>query len=113
MSIDVERDIARLLGAPDDVAEAAVGAIAAHGSLEHGVLFLAVLASARWGTDACGALRKMAEGQEPPGNWSDYEQRTALEEAREEAQGVLARLDMSGLSAEAAGRVRAALSGLA
>lgn len=113
MSIDVERDIARLLGAPDDIAAAAVAAIDAHGALEHGVLFLAVLASARWGTDASGALRLMAEGKEPPGNWSDYEQRTALEEAQEEAQGVLARLEMSGLSAEAAGRVRDALSALA
>lgn len=103
----VQTGVARALGAPADVAESAVAALAAAGVLEHGVLFLAVLASARWGTDAVEALRRIAGGAEPPVSWSAYEERVAREEAREEAAGALARLGEDGGAQEVRAVLRA------
>lgn len=108
---EVETAIARLLGAKPDVAAAAVEALRARDLLGHGVLFLSVLASARWGADAAEALRRFAEGQEPPTSWSDYEGRTAAEEAQEEALLALSRLDTADLPAPLRDQVRAALAG--
>lgn len=110
---DVEIAIAGLLGAPAEVAAAAVETVRSHGLLAHGVLFLSVLASARWGADAVEALTRFAGGQEPPSSWSDYEERTALEEAQEEALGALSRLEAGDLHAPLSDQVRAALTAYA
>jgi hypothetical protein len=90
----VERAVARLLGAPRDIAEAAVAVVEGQERLADGVLLLAVTGAARWGTDAIGALRRLAEGADAPGGWSDYEVRVAAEEAGDEI-----RLALSGLGA--------------
>lgn len=97
---EIQQAVAEALGAPADVAAGAVAALDRHGVLGHGVLFLAVLASARWGTDAVEALRRIAEGGEPPASWSEYEGRTARDEAREEAAAALRRAQGGGLPAE-------------
>lgn len=110
---EVEVAIARLLGASPEVAAAAVETVRGHGLLAHGVLYLAVLASARWGADAVEALTRFAGGQEPPSSWSDYEERTALEEAQEEALGALSRLEAADLPAPLSDQVRAALTAYA
>lgn len=110
---EVEVAIAGLLGAPAEVAAAAVETVRSHGLLTHGVLFLSVLASARWGADAAEALTRFAGGQEPPTSWSDYEERTALEEAQEEALGALSRLEAADLHAPLSDQVRAALTAYA
>lgn len=95
---EVQQAVAEALGASPEVAAGAVAALDRHGALEHGVLFLAVLASARWGTDAAEALRRIAEGAEPPASWSDYEARTARDEAQEEAAAALRRAGGGGLA---------------
>lgn len=100
----VERAVARLLGAPEDVAAAAVEAIATADALPHGVLLLAVMGAARWGTDAPGALARLAEQATVPANWSDYELRVAAAEADDERDDALARLRVDpGAAADAAG----------
>lgn len=88
----MERAVARLLGAPEDVAAAAVAAIEETGALAHGVLLLAVMGAARWGTDLPGALARLAEGATVPADWSDYELRVAVAEADDERADALARV---------------------
>jgi hypothetical protein len=98
-----ERAVARLLGAPEDVAAAAVAAIEQSDALAHGVLLLAVMGAARWGTDAPGALARLADGATVPANWSDYELRVAAAEADDERADALGRLRIDAtLAAEAA-----------
>lgn len=99
----VERAVARLLGAPEDVAAAAVAAIEEADALAHGVLLLAVMGAARWGTDLPGALARLAEGATVPANWSDYELRVAAAEADDERADALARVRVDAARAAEAG----------
>jgi len=99
----VERAVARLLGASEDVAAGAVAAIGEADALAHGVLLLAVMGAARWGTDLPGALTRLAEGTTVPANWSDYELRVAAAEADDERDDALARVRVDALRTADAG----------
>lgn len=102
----VQRAVARLLGAPPQIADAAVANVAEAGLLGHGIALVVLVAAARRGTDAGGALAGLAEGGDPPRGWSVFEARAAAEEAQEEAHAVLGAvrrdpgtLDLTGLDA--------------
>jgi hypothetical protein len=88
----MERAVARLLGAPAAVASSAVAALEREQALGHGVLLLAVMGAARWGTDAPGALARLAGGAAIPAAWSDYEVRVAVAEAADERDDALRRV---------------------
>lgn len=73
--------MARALGAPDDVAEAAVAAITAKDDLADGILFVAAVGAARWGVEIPDAVSLLAGGTKRyPASPSDYEARVAADE---------------------------------
>jgi hypothetical protein len=108
----VERAVARLLGSPEDVAAAAVAAIEEADALAHGVLLLAVMGAARWGTDLPGAIARLAEGDTVPANWSDYELRVAAAEADDERADAIARVRVDPARVADAGGLDEALAAL-
>lgn len=84
-SAGVQVGVAVLLGAPRDVAEAAVAAVTDAGILDVGIALPALVLAARRGCDAAGALAQIAAGRAAPADWSDFELRSAVEEAADEA----------------------------
>ncbi|HUH08834.1 MAG TPA: hypothetical protein VML96_13620 [Egibacteraceae bacterium] len=91
-SIAVQWAVARLLGAPREIAGAAAQSLADAGLLRHGIALPALVAAARRGTDPVGGLELLARGERVPSSWSDYEARAARDEALEEAADALRRL---------------------
>ncbi len=99
----IEAGVAVLLGADREVAEAAVAAVDAAALLGVGVALPALLIAARRGTDAVGALRRLADGDAVPTSWSPFEARVATDEAREEAAAARARMRLGVGTVEALG----------
>lgn len=77
----VERDLAVVLGASREGAAVVVEALAAGGVLGHGVVVIAAVRAARTGVELTAAVAALAAGDPPPTDMSDYELRTAAEEA--------------------------------
>lgn len=77
----VEHDLAVVLGVPPDRAPAVITALAAEGLLQHGIVVVAAVHAARSGIELADAARALASGTPLPQGVSDYELRTAAEEA--------------------------------
>jgi hypothetical protein len=80
----IETAVGILLGAAPDTSRAAVGVLLTADRLGTGLALPALLLAARRGTDASGAIAALADGAPVPDSWSDYERRTAEEEADED-----------------------------
>jgi hypothetical protein len=115
----VERGVGVLLGAPPDVAAAAVDAVRSAGRLGEGLALHVLVHAARKGMDAANAVAALAAGAALPGGWSDFELRAAAEEAAEDVAAALrsprgsAHVDATGDEAPAvvAGALRAGGAG--
>lgn len=99
-TVSIERALARLYGLTGADAEGIplvnhlVDSVTAAGVLDHGVTLPIFVAAARAGTDPAGAMRGLADGSlRVPTDWSDYERRTATDEARGAARDVVDLLD--------------------
>lgn len=104
VEVQVERDLAEVLGAPSDRSAAVVDALARAGVLQHGVVVVAAVLAARTGVEVADAVRALAAGQAPPADMSDYELRTAAEEAEADLRDLWAGAGPRVTSASAAWR---------
>lgn len=77
----VEHDLAVVLGVPPDRAPAVIAALAEAGLLQHGIVVVAAVLAARTGVELTDAARALGSGSPLPQGVSEYELRTAAEEA--------------------------------
>lgn len=99
-TVSIERAVARLLGltgADDDGTpwpNRLVDAVRDAGALDQGVALPVLVAAARKGIDHVEAMRRLARGElAVPDEWSEYEARTAEEEALAAGRQALRRID--------------------